>query len=262
MRDVSSRRQPRDAAETPQLTPPLTHRTRDRLTGPAASPSAAAPTGPVSSASRRVLEALDEKLPSGTLGYPRLSCLTVAPATGLPTRSRSVPSEPPTLPDCAPPPGCSSPDASEGKRPSESPRRRVESSDSPRPQLVPGRQPLAMSRSTVRHHPLVAEDSPLPGPSPAESPLGGSPLRGMSPDRLLNDLDMRSFRAPDDPSLNLLEVPSTNWTRSPRESGSSSLASSTCDLNAPIYDPDRNSKMLPKSQQYYATCDKCYEYHL
>ncbi|XP_069974102.1 solute carrier family 2, facilitated glucose transporter member 1-like isoform X2 [Penaeus vannamei] len=104
-----------------------------------------------------------------------------------------------------------------------------------------------MSRSTVRHHPLVAEDSPLPGPSPAESPLGGSPLRGMSPDRLLNDLDMRSFRAPDDPSLNLLEVPSTNWTRSPRESGSSSLASSTCDLNAPIYDPDRNSKMPEKS---------------
>lgn len=162
----------------------------------------------------------------------------------LPPAVASLSLKAPDAPDCAPPPGCPSPDASEGKRPSESPRRRVESSDSPRPQLVPGRQPLAMSRSTVRHHPLVAEDSPLPGPSPAESPLGGSPLRGMSPDRLLNDLDMRSFRAPDDPSLNLLEVPSTNWTRSPRESGSSSLASSTCDLNAPIYDPDRNSKMV------------------
>ncbi|KAK8740373.1 hypothetical protein OTU49_002880, partial [Cherax quadricarinatus] len=94
---------------------------------------------------------------------------------------------------------------------------------------------MSQTRSNVPHHPLVGEESPLPGMSPIDSPEGGSPIRGMSPDRLLADLDMESFTSPHDPSLNLLEVPSTNWTRD-SGSGSSSLASSTCDLRANLYE--------------------------
>ncbi|KAK4305673.1 hypothetical protein Pmani_022438 [Petrolisthes manimaculis] len=108
---------------------------------------------------------------------------------------------------------------------------------------------MSDSRSSVRHHPLIQEDSP--GVSPI-----GSPTRGRSPDRLLlpPDLDMEVFTSPHDPALNLLEVPNTNWTRggaggsnSMRVGGSnsmgagsnsSSLASSTCDLSANLFTQD------------------------
>ncbi|KAK3861402.1 hypothetical protein Pcinc_032626 [Petrolisthes cinctipes] len=92
---------------------------------------------------------------------------------------------------------------------------------------------MSDSRSTVRHHPLVQEESPTITPAT-------SPTRGMSPDRLLlpPELDMEVFRSPHDPALNLLEVPNTNWTRRDGGSNSSSLASSTCDLSANLFDQD------------------------
>ncbi|XP_042208160.1 solute carrier family 2, facilitated glucose transporter member 1-like isoform X1 [Homarus americanus] len=96
---------------------------------------------------------------------------------------------------------------------------------------------MSHTRSNVPHHPLVEEESsPFPGMSPVESPENGSPVRGMSPDRLLVNLDMESFTNPHDPALNLLEVPDTNWTRGSQGSRSSSLASSTCDMSANLYD--------------------------
>ncbi|MPC21140.1 hypothetical protein E2C01_014117 [Portunus trituberculatus] len=89
---------------------------------------------------------------------------------------------------------------------------------------------MSNSRSNVKHHPLVQEDSPLPGLSPIDSPVSGTPPRGLSPDRLLPEIDMEVFSTPHDPSLNLLEVPNTNWTRSPISSDPSSRASSTANL--------------------------------
>lgn len=96
---------------------------------------------------------------------------------------------------------------------------------------------MSDSRSNIRHHPLVQEDSPLPGLSPIDSPISGSPPRGLSPDRLLPEMDMEVFRSPHDPALNLLEVPNTNWTRTSGGSASSSLASSTANL----YEKDKPS---------------------
>lgn len=77
--------------------------------------------------------------------------------------------------------------------------------------------------------------------SPVDSPINGSPVRGMSPDRLLPDLDLDSFSSPHDQSLNLLEVPDTNWTRRSDGSRSSSIASSTCDMSANLYDANKSS---------------------
>ncbi|XP_071518444.1 solute carrier family 2, facilitated glucose transporter member 1-like isoform X1 [Panulirus ornatus] len=100
---------------------------------------------------------------------------------------------------------------------------------------------MTSPRSYVPHHPLVAEDSPITGMSPVDSPINGSPVRGMSPDRLLPDLDLDSFSSPHDQSLNLLEVPDTNWTRRSDGSRSSSIASSTCDMSANLYDANKSS---------------------
>lgn len=105
---------------------------------------------------------------------------------------------------------------------------------------------MSNTRSNVPHHPLIAEESPVRGLSPIDSPEG-SPARGMSPDRLLADLDMDDFTSPHDPSLNLLEVPDTNWTRGSQGSASSSLASSTCDMTANLYDTAPSSSGLKVS---------------
>ncbi|XP_064080843.1 solute carrier family 2, facilitated glucose transporter member 1-like isoform X1 [Macrobrachium nipponense] len=93
---------------------------------------------------------------------------------------------------------------------------------------------MSYKRSDVQHHPLICEESPIPGASPM-----GTPLRGQSPEPLLNDLAMNTYRDPHDPALNLLEVPNTNWTRGPMDSELSSLASSTCDMNEDLYDPNK-----------------------
>ncbi|XP_076044613.1 solute carrier family 2, facilitated glucose transporter member 1-like isoform X2 [Oratosquilla oratoria] len=98
-------------------------------------------------------------------------------------------------------------------------------------------------RSSVKHHPLLQEDSGTPfSGSPLEgSPVQGSPLhspmRGMSPIHddghtplIVDDLDVSVFTSPPDMSLNLLEVPTTNW-RTSGSSGPSSLASSSSDLS-------------------------------
>lgn len=96
---------------------------------------------------------------------------------------------------------------------------------------------MSQDHSNVKHHPLLQEDSP------EDSPLC-TPVRGLSPDRLIpDDIDMETFTSPPDPALNLLEVPNTNWTRTVTGgnaggSPSSSLGSSTCDMSAGLYDAD------------------------
>ncbi|KAK7080868.1 hypothetical protein SK128_028083 [Halocaridina rubra] len=102
---------------------------------------------------------------------------------------------------------------------------------------------MSDKRSDVMHHPLISDDSPIPGTSPV-----GTPIRGFTPEPLLPDIDMVSFTAPPDPALNLLEVPSINWTRSP-DSENTSLASSTCDMSAPVYDPNKHRPGQQKNNQ-------------
>ena len=87
-----------------------------------------------------------------------------------------------------------------------------------------GNSPMATGRSTVEHHPLVNQDTDEFG-HPTTGSGRVSPETGYIMDTDLTGLGTQ-FQEPPDPSLSLLEVPNTNWTR-PVSSASTGSGGST-----------------------------------
>ena len=85
----------------------------------------------------------------------------------------------------------------------------------------------------IHHHPLLES----PGDSACQTPEEGSPI-SQSLVSVLPDFDVSDLYEPPSNAINLLEVPNTNWNKSP----GSSLNSSTADLSTTnIIYPDGGS---------------------